>query len=209
MGYKALLLFGAPGSGKETQGHILGAIPGFFYCASSDVFRAVDIRSKFGKAFLDYSSKGQHVPDDVTAGLWTAQIDSMVQSGHFKPEVDFLVLDGIPRNLSQAKILVSTLDVLRIFHLQCKDKGKVYDRLKRQALRENRLDDINEEIIQQRLHLYEEETAPVLEFYGPKLTTNVNADQWPYQILHDILNDIEHFRDMPEDYEKGTKHEWH
>ena len=63
--YKSILLFGAPGSGKGTQGKILGTIPGFFHCACGDVFRAVDVRSDFGKAFLDYSSRGQLVPDDL------------------------------------------------------------------------------------------------------------------------------------------------
>ncbi len=197
MVYKALLLFGAPGSGKGTQGKILGTIPGFYHCACGDVFRAVDVRSELGKAFLHYSSKGQLVPDDVSIGLWSAQIDAMVQSGRFKPDIDFLVLDGIPRNTGQAKILGGTLDVRRVFHLECQDKAKVYERLKRRALKENRLDDINDEVIERRLRVYEEETKPVLEFYGPKLTTYVNAEQWPYQVLRDILNDIESYRAVP------------
>src|SRR5271170_7709673 len=197
--YKSLLLFGAPGSGKGTQGKILGTIPGFYHCACGDVFRAVDVRSDFGKAFLQYSSKGQLVPDDISIGLWSAQIDSMVQSGRYKPEIDFLILDGIPRNTNQAKILTSKLDVRRVFHLECSDKAKVYDRLKRRALKENRLDDINEEVIERRLRVYEEETKPVLDFYGPKLTTHINADQWPYQVLRNILQDIEHHRKSPID----------
>ena len=122
MVYKSLLLFGAPGTGKGTQGKILGTIPGFYHCACGDVFRAVDVRSEFGQAFLKYSSKGQLVPDDITIGLWSAQIDTMVQAGRYKPDIDFLVLDGIPRNVSQAKILGSTLDVRRVFHLTCSDK---------------------------------------------------------------------------------------
>ena len=199
MVYKSLLLFGAPGSGKGTQGKIIGTIPGFYHCACGDVFREVDVRSEVGKAFLHYSSKGQLVPDDVTIGLWSTHIASMVQSGRLKPDIDFLVLDGIPRNTNQAKILNSTIDVRGVFHLECKDKAKVYDRLKRRALKEARIDDINEEVIERRLRVYEEETKPVLEFYGPKLTTYVNADQWPYQVLRDILNDIEHYRSEPED----------
>ena len=197
--YKALLLFGAPGSGKGTQGKIIGTIPGFYHCACGDVFRQVDVRSELGKAFLHYSSKGQLVPDDVSIGLWSTQIDYMVQAGRFKPDIDFLVLDGIPRNTNQAKILGSTLDVRGVFHLECKDKAKVYDRLKRRALKENRLDDINEEVIERRLKVYEEETKPVLDFYGPKLITHVNADQWPYQVLRDILSDIEHYRKTPDE----------
>ncbi len=193
MVYQSLLLFGAPGSGKGTQGKILGTIPGFYHCACGDVFRTVDVRSDLGKAFLHYSSKGQLVPDDITIALWSAQIEGMVRAGRFKPEIDFLVLDGIPRNLNQAKILSSKLEVRRVFHLTCGDKTKVYDRLKRRALKENRLDDINEEVIERRLRVYEDETKPVLEFYGEKLITHVNADQWPYQVLRGILNDIDHF----------------
>lgn len=193
--YKSLLLFGAPGSGKGTQGKILGTIPGFYHCSCGDVFRAVNPRSDFGKAFLEYSSKGKLVPDDITIGMWSVQIDSMVQSGSFKPDFDFLVLDGIPRNCNQAKILQGKLDVHRIFHLTCTDRVKLYDRLKRRALKENRIDDINEEVIARRLRVYEDETKPVLDFYGPKLVTHVNADQWPYQVLRDILVDIEHHQD--------------
>ena len=199
MVYKSLLLFGAPGSGKGTQGKILGTIPGFYHCACGDVFRAVDVRSDFGKAFIDYSSKGQLVPDDITIGLWSAQIDKMVQSNRYKPDIDFLVLDGIPRNCNQAKILGSKLDVRRIFHLHCSDKAKIYDRLKRRALKDNRLDDINEEVIERRQRVYEEESKPVLDYYGASLTTHVNADQWPYQVLRDILNHIEHYRKTPVD----------
>jgi adenylate kinase len=195
--YKSLLLFGAPGSGKGTQGKILGTIPGFYHCACGDVFRAVDIRSDFGQAFLHYSSKGQLVPDDVTIGLWAAQIEGMERAGRFKPDIDFLVLDGIPRNLNQARMLQSKLDVRRVFHLTCSDKAKVYDRLKRRALKENRLDDINEEVIERRLKVYGEETKPVLDFYGPKLITHVDADQWPYQVLRDILTDVESERKAP------------
>ncbi len=191
MVYKSLLLFGAPGSGKGTQGKILGTIPGFYHCACGDVFRAVDVRSTLGKAFLQYSGKGQLVPDDISIGLWSAQIDSMVQAGRFKPDIDFLVLDGIPRNTNQAKILSSKLEVRRVFHLTCTDRSKIIDRLQRRALKDNRLDDINEEVIAKRLRTYDEETKPVLDFYGPKLITHVNADQWPYQVLRDILNAIE------------------
>ena len=191
MVYKAIILFGAPGSGKGTQGKILGTIPGFYHCACGDVFRAVDVRSALGRAFLEYSSKGKLVPDDISIGLWSAQIDSMVQSGRFKPDIDFLVLDGIPRNANQAKILTNKLDVRRVMHLTCNDRTKIYDRLQRRALKDNRLDDINEEVIAKRLRTYDEETKPVLDFYGPKLITHVNADQWPYQVLRDILVAIE------------------
>jgi adenylate kinase len=188
--YKSLLLFGAPGSGKGTQGKILGTIPGFYHCSCGDVFRAVDVRSEFGKDFLKYSSKGNLVPDEVTIGLWAHQIEATEHAGRFKPETDYLVLDGIPRSVAQAKMLEGKLDVRHVFHLDCADKAKVYERLKRRALKENRLDDINEEVIERRQKVYERETAPVLDYYGEKLITHVNSDQPPFQVLRDILNEV-------------------
>jgi adenylate kinase len=80
MKYQTYILFGAPGSGKGTQGRTLGSIPRFFHCACGDVFRSIDTRTKVGRAFLDYSSKGQLVPDEITVELWKAQIDAAVLS---------------------------------------------------------------------------------------------------------------------------------
>ena len=51
--YKAILLFGAPGSGKGTQGKILGAIPGFYHSACGDVFRSLDLQSEISDTDLD------------------------------------------------------------------------------------------------------------------------------------------------------------
>jgi adenylate kinase len=67
--------------------------------------------------------------------------------------------------------------------------------LKRRALRDNRIDDANDEVIRKRLETYEEQSKPVLDFYGTALTTVVDATQWPYQVLRDILNHVEGFRD--------------
>ena len=73
MKYRTYLIFGAPGSGKGTQGKILGSIPRFFHCACGDVFRQLDTRTEVGQAFMEYSSRGELVPDEVTVKLWMAQ----------------------------------------------------------------------------------------------------------------------------------------
>ena len=54
MKYRTILLFGAPGAGKGTQGKILGTIPNFFHCACGDVFRSLKTNSEIGKIFLAY-----------------------------------------------------------------------------------------------------------------------------------------------------------
>ena len=117
---KTLLIFGAPGSGKGTQGRILGTIPGFYHCACGDVFRSLDVKSELGREFLKYSSTGKLVPDEMTVRLWSHWLENIVESGLFEPSRDFLVLDGIPRNIEQAKLMKEMIDVHHIFHLECK-----------------------------------------------------------------------------------------
>ncbi len=185
--YRTLLLFGAPGSGKGTQGKILGTIPNFSHCACGDVFRNLRIDSEIGRAFLEYSSAGQLVPDEPTIQLWRENIEGTTRAGRYNPTTDTLVLDGIPRNRSQAEMLADTLDVRAIFKLTCPDKSKLIERLQRRALKENRLDDANLEVIRERLETYERETKPVLDFYGPELVHIIDATQTPVNVLREIL----------------------
>lgn len=188
MKYRTVLLFGAPGSGKGTQGKILGSIPGLFHFACGDAFRNLRITDPLGKLFIEYSSKGQLVPDEPTIDLWRRNIEGSTVNHTFDPRHDTLVLDGIPRNVRQAEILRDTLDVKAVLHLTCPDMTKMVERLQRRALRENRLDDANLDIIRQRLQTYENETKPVLEFYGPKVVRVVDSSQTPLNVLRNILD---------------------
>jgi adenylate kinase len=190
MRYQTILLFGAPGSGKGTQGKILGSIPNYFHCACGDVFRNLRIDSELGKIFIKYSSMGQLVPDEPTIRLWRENIQAQTLLGRFNPEVDTLVLDGIPRNPNQAEMLKDTLEVHAVFNLGCNNLDKLVERLQRRALRENRLDDANLETIRQRLQTYEQETKPVLEYYGAKLVHAIDSSQTPVNVLRDILRHL-------------------
>ncbi|MDQ6911858.1 MAG: nucleoside monophosphate kinase [Verrucomicrobiota bacterium] len=190
MKYRTHLLFGPPGSGKGTQGKILGSIPRYFHCACGDVFRSIDTRTPVGRAFLDYSSKGELVPDEITVQLWKARIDSMVDGHSFKPDIDVLVLDGIPRNVGQAKIMDEMIDVQKVFHLSCPNREALYTRLKKRALKDNRLDDANEEVIKRRLATYEQESKPVLEYYSKDRITCIDATEPPAKVLLHILESV-------------------
>lgn len=190
MKYKTILLFGAPGAGKGTQGKILGSIPKFFHCACGDVFRNLRIDNELGRTFLHYSSRGELVPDEATIRLWRQSIEGSQSLGHFNPEKDILVLDGIPRNTAQAQMLNDTLDVLAVFYLSCSDMNRMVERLQRRALRENRLDDANLEVIRHRLETYEKETKPVLDYYGPGLVHKIDSTGTPVNVLRDILREI-------------------
>ncbi|HSH93081.1 MAG TPA: nucleoside monophosphate kinase [Roseimicrobium sp.] len=188
MKYRTVLLFGAPGSGKGTQGKILGSIPGFFHCACGDVFRKLRIADPLGRIFVEHSSKGRLVPDGPTIELWQRNIQGCTMDGSFVPETDTLVLDGIPRNASQAAMLENTLDVRAVFHLTCSDMNKMVERLQRRALRENRLDDANLEVIRKRLETYESETKPVLDYYGPSKVHNIDSTAPPLDVLRSLLD---------------------
>jgi adenylate kinase len=185
--YRSILLFGAPGVGKGTQGKILGVIPNFFHCACGDVFRNLRADSPLGRTFIEYSGRGQLVPDEPTIELWRHFIENNTKAGRFHPETDTLVLDGIPRNVHQAKILKNTLNVTAVFYMRSSDEEKLVARIQRRAIKENRLDDANLSVIRDRLHVYENETKPVLKFYGRHLVHRINADQNPAKVLADIL----------------------
>src|SRR5215510_4673574 len=131
MKYRTVLLFGAPGSGKGTQGKILGSIPNFFHCACGDVFRNLTIESEIGRVFVDYSSKGKLVPDEPTVDLWRNAINGTTQTGRFRPDQDTLVLDGIPRNVHQAEMLSDTLNVIAIFFLRSTNFDSLVTRMQR------------------------------------------------------------------------------
>ena len=184
------LLFCAPGAGKGTQGKIFGAIPKFFHCACGDVFRNLRTDTPLGKIFLQYSSRGRLVPDEHTIKLWKQSIHDATKIGRYHPKQDLLVLDGIPRNVNQARILRDTLNVVGVFYLKSAHEERLIERIQRRAIKENRLDDANLKIIRERLHVYESETKPVLKFYGRGLVHNINADQTPAKVLADILRHV-------------------
>ena len=154
------------------------------------MFRSIDTITKVGKAFLDYYSKGQLVPDSITVELWKEAIAAAVDAHKFKPDIDILVLDGIPRNVGQAKIMEEMIDVEKVFHLSCPNRETLFARLKKRALKDNRLDDANEQVIQRRLATYEAESKPVLSHYPKETITTVDATQPPSKVLFDILASV-------------------
>jgi adenylate kinase len=82
------------------------------------------------------------------------------------------------------------IDVKKVFHLACPDRETLFYRLKKRALKDNRLDDANEEVIQRRLDIYENESMPVLSYYPQELVAVVDATQPPAKVLLDILKSV-------------------
>ncbi len=144
------------------------------------------------------------MPDDITVELWRVRIQHCVDAHEFKPEIDYLILDGIPRNIRQAELLEPFLDVRKVFHLSCPDRSKLVARLKKRALKDNRLDDANEEVIHRRLDTYERESKPLLDHYGEEKTIHIDATETPLLVLNKIITAIAADRSNEEDLGGGV-----
>ena len=186
--YRTILLIGKPGSGKGTQGKALGALPGFFHISCGEVFRRLNHKSELGNIFLNYSSQGLLVPDDITVRLWAEHIDNLAHTNHFHPEEDILVLDGIPRNKHQAEMMEKHIDVALLLYLKTLDEDKLIERIRRRALHENRLADTREDIIQRRFQEYKEETEHILSYYPDHLIRPIDASKVPIDVIFSIIN---------------------
>ena len=189
--YRAFVFLGAPGSGKGTQGTILGHIPRFCHFSIGEAFRALDTRTAIGKEFILHSSKGQLVPDELTIRFCKTKIESRIGTHRYKPEIDFLILDGIPRSVNQAELLAPFVEIIQVFHLSCPDREELARRLRKRALKENRFDDASDEVIERRIKTYESETKPILDHYGPELVTDIDACQQPAKVLYDLLGTMQ------------------
>lgn len=185
--YKVALLFGPPGVGKGTQGRLLGCIPGFRHLATGDIFRSLDTSSELGRVFFDYSSRGELVPDDVTIKVLKQRLAELTRDGLYRPSEEMLLLDGVPRNIGQARLLDGDIEVLGVIHLVCRDEEQIIKRLRGRSRKEKRGDDGKEEVIRHRLRVYENETRPVLAYFGAELVSQVDAIGSPGRVLHDTL----------------------
>jgi adenylate kinase len=185
--YRAILLFGMPGSGKGTQGAVLGQLPGFVHVASGELFRKLPRWGRLGQEVMRFTAEGRLVPDDLTVRIYQRHIQILELQELLLPEKHILVLDGLPRNYHQAQMLDEFLEVIQIFHLKIDDIANAMDRLRARAMRENRLDDMSEEVIRRRIRVYHEETAETLRFYDRDLVCEVEGCQTPLAVLGDIV----------------------
>src|SRR6185369_9367541 len=90
----------------------------------------------------------------------------------------------------QAEIMDQLIDVKKVFHLSCPNREALFARLKKRALKDNRLDDANEEVIQRRLDIYNEQSKPLLSHYPKERVCVIYATQPPAKVLFDILASV-------------------
>lgn len=189
MTYKGILLFGAPGSGKGTVGKALADKIGGVHVSSGDVFRGLDPNSPAGKAFHSYASKGNLVPDEVTMDVWHSFVKGLIAKGSYHPDKQRLIMDGLPRTVTQANMIQQLVDIEKVIVLDA-ELSVFIERLKSRALIENRADDADETVLQKRMDVYTKETLAVLACFPVEKVTKINANQSREAVLSDVLHCI-------------------
>jgi adenylate kinase len=157
-----VILLGPPGSGKGTQGELLAATLDVPRVSTGDLLReAVEQGTPLGQQARSYMDQGLLVPDDVIVGLIEEVLGSdAVAHG--------LVMDGFPRTVAQAEAVDRLLaargrNVDHVVDIVVPE-AELVRRLTGRARQQGRSDDFPE-TMRQRLHVYEEQTAPLVRYY--------------------------------------------
>jgi adenylate kinase len=181
-----VLLVAPPGAGKGTQGALIATHFNVPHIATGDLLRDhVARRTPLGLAVQTHLDRGDLVPDDVVLAMVR---DAFLQA---KENGGGYVLDGMPRNMAQARALYQvglSLDMTAnvALHLQADDDELIRRLLARAAL-EHRSDD-TEEVIRRRLALYHEVTHPIVDWYRMRgILVSVDAMRPVGQVAHQVL----------------------
>ncbi|WP_129665315.1 adenylate kinase [Phytoactinopolyspora endophytica] len=160
-----LLIMGPPGAGKGTQAQLVADYFGIPAISTGDIFRAnASEQTPLGIEAQRYMDAGDYVPDEVT--------NNMVQDRLSQPDAgNGFLLDGYPRTLAQVEFLDSVLadqnaSLEHVIELVV-DEEEIVARLLKRAAEEGRTDD-SEEVIRNRLHVYQEQTAPLTAVYAER-----------------------------------------
>ena len=185
--WNAYLIFGPPGCGKGTLCQFLKVADSLYHLSTGDIFRSLDAHSPQGKLFHSYADKGLLVPDEVTLGIWEDYVKALIRKDFYKPEKQFLLLDGIPRTLHQAQSLDRYVQVKGVIVLEMPDIQALVARLQNRAKLEGRKDDIDEKVIRERMRVYQEQTLAILEHYPSSIVHRFNSQQTKLEVLRDVL----------------------
>ena len=186
--HPAVLLIGMPGVGKGTQGKLLAKIQGLFHLSTGEVLRSLRDDTDDGRLVADCLRCGQLAPDELMLEIWQHWLAAEIEAGHYRPDEQVLLLDGIPRNLFQCERLSEHIDVLQVIYLNPPDDEPIIQRLRQRALIEGRSDDADESITRGRFEIYRRETAPILNFYRPGVIREIDPMGTSGEVLKRILD---------------------
>lgn len=169
-----LIILGAPGSGKGTQGALLSTRLAIPKISTGDLLRAaVKAGTPLGTKAKGFMDQGLLVPDEIILGL----IAEVLQSPQAKQGI---LMDGFPRTLAQAEAVDALLAaqgraVDRVLLIDVAEEALI-DRMVKRAAIEGRADD-TPETIRRRQEVYREQTAPLIAFYDERgLVTRVDGE---------------------------------
>tara|TARA_R110002050_G_scaffold49818_1_gene115514 strand:+ start:2312 stop:2887 length:576 start_codon:yes stop_codon:yes gene_type:complete len=158
-----IVLFGPPGAGKGTQSEMLIKEYQLVHLATGDIFRYnIKNGTELGKLAQGYMDKGQLVPDEVTIKMLKAEVEK-------RPEAKGFIFDGFPRTNPQAEALDELLAskntaITCMLALEVPEE-ELKMRLLKRAEVSGRADDANIEVIENRIAVYNKETAPVKSYF--------------------------------------------
>jgi adenylate kinase len=160
-----LLLIGPPGAGKGTQASKLSEVFGIPAISTGDIFRAnVKNETPLGLEAKSYMDRGAYVPDDLTNKLVRDRLQNPDCANGF-------LLDGYPRTADQVNelddILRETNSSLDAVIQLTADTDEVVKRLAKRAIEQGRSDD-TEDVIRNRMAVYEDQTAPLISMYAAR-----------------------------------------
>lgn len=160
-----IVIFGAPGSGKGTQSDKIVEKYGFKHISTGDVLRnEIKNQTELGATAKQYIDKGQLIPDSLMIDILANVYDSLCPC-------EGVIFDGFPRTIPQAESLAKLLkdrntEVSAMIDLDVPDAILV-ERLVNRGKSSGRADD-NEETIKKRLEVYNNQTAPLIDWYKSK-----------------------------------------
>lgn len=158
-----LILFGPPGSGKGTQAKFLVEKYNLLHISTGDLFRyEMGNDTPLGLKAKEYIAKGELVPDEVTIGMLKNKVNSNL-------DVEGFIFDGFPRTIPQALALDEFLTekqeaVNQLIALDV-DDNEIVKRILERGKTSGRADDNDEQIIRNRIQVYNVETSIVYGHY--------------------------------------------